>query len=518
MRNPEIAALLDELADRQQVEGESPFRLRAYRSAAKTIRSHPVAMERVAAAGELQDIPGIGEAIAQKIRDALQTGTFPALERARATVPDPLLALTRVPGVGGATARKIWDAITETTDDPTFEDIVRAAQVGNLEGIPKVGPKLIAAIAEAEPAALEEQPTLMLRSSAQHLGEHLADVALECGAEAAEQVGEYRRGAELIEHVDMLVLAGDPGVVERSMVESLRGAGWEHFGEYAIAPNGTEVRFHFGAPDRRDQLFEQLAGPTAPGLVEVSDLHAELHCHSNWTDGRATIEQMARAAAARGDTFIAITDHSAPYAMVGGLDGDDLRRQAEEIEQVRARLAGEVDIEILRGIELEINADGTLGLPDDVLEELDWVVASVHMGQQQDRDRITARVENALRNPHVDCIAHPTSRLLLKRPPTQLDIERVIELAVETGTALEINANPDRLDLSAEHARMALAAGVPLAINSDAHGPDTLWIREHGVAIARAAGAAPEQVMNCWSLERVRQSCDDRAARQPHLR
>jgi DNA polymerase (family 10) len=211
---------------------------------------------------------------------------------------------------------------------------------------------------------------------------------------------------------------------------------------------------------------------------------------------------MARAAVARGDTHNAITDHSAPFAMVGGLDAARLAEQADEIDIANAEMGGEFTV--LKGIELEVLADGSLGLDDQTLATLDWVVASTHVSQRQSAAEMTARVEAAMRNPFVDCIAHPTGRTLLRRPPSNVDTDRLIELALETGTLLEINANPRRLDMSADLARRALEAGVTIAVNSDAHGANTLSVRSYGVPVARRAGATPSQVVNTWGWSALR--------------
>lgn len=255
----------------------------------------------------------------------------------------------------------------------------------------------------------------------------------------------------------------------------------------------------YTAPELRDGLAGSSVASSE--LVRASQLVAELHCHSTWSDGRASILDMARAARDRGDTHIVIADHSAPYAMVNGLDGERLEQQAGEIALANGELGGEFTV--LQGSEVEVQPDGSLGLPDEVLERLDWVVASLHVSQRQDAATIWARMERVLRNPLVDCIGHPSSRILHRRAPTALDLDRLTELAAETGTILEINADPRRLDLDAIHATGAIAAGVRLAINSDAHSARGLAVRDHGVAVARRAGARPADIVNTLTVEQL---------------
>jgi DNA polymerase (family X) len=226
---------------------------------------------------------------------------------------------------------------------------------------------------------------------------------------------------------------------------------------------------------------------------------AELHCHSEWSDGRATILEMAQAAMERGDRYMAITDHSAPLAMVNGLDEVRLLEQRLEINQVNAELGP--DFVVLHGSEVEVLSDGTLGLSDEVLARLDWVVASVHVSQRQEPKVLKERIAKVLANPLVDCIGHPTGRLIGRRPPAAVDAAWLAEAAAASGTVLEINASPNRLDLSADHARLALQAGARLTINSDAHRTRTLGIRRHGVAVARRAGARVQDVVNCLDRE-----------------
>jgi DNA polymerase (family 10) len=250
--------------------------------------------------------------------------------------------------------------------------------------------------------------------------------------------------------------------------------------------------------------FEAAAAGKLPKLVELSDIKADLHMHSDWSDGKAPIRAMAEAARARGYTHMALTDHSAFLGITNGLDGARLRQQAAEIAALNAEYeAAGVSFRILRGIEVDITADGGLALPDDVLAELDLVVASPHVKLSQPREDATERLLRAIRNPHVDIIGHPTGRLIGSRPGSEIDIEAIGRAAAETGTLLEVNAGPDRLDLDAPSVRRVLELGAKLTIDSDSHHPDNLpWLRL-GVITARRGWARAEDVANTWSLEEL---------------
>ncbi len=250
--------------------------------------------------------------------------------------------------------------------------------------------------------------------------------------------------------------------------------------------------------------FDAARSGTLPLLLETGAMRADLHMHSTWSDGRASIGQMAEAARARGLHYIAITDHSAYLGVTGGVDALRLKEQAAEIAQINADYAAQgVDFRVLHGVEVDITPDGTLALPDEALAELDIVVASLHVSLRQPRDQVTARLLRAIANPHVDIIAHPTGRILERREGADLDMEAILQAAVTHGKLLEVNSGPDRLDLDAIHVRRALELGATLVIDSDAHQPDELaWLR-YGVLTARRGWAAAERVANTWPLQRL---------------
>jgi DNA polymerase (family 10) len=263
------------------------------------------------------------------------------------------------------------------------------------------------------------------------------------------------------------------------------------------APDEEDVYRALGIPWCPPELREQPFRGEPPALVELSDIRGDLHCHTTWSDGRASVEEMGRAARERGYEYVAICDHTPAVGAVRGLTPDDVRRQGEEIAAANEVLA---PFRVLRGIECDILPDGRLDLPDDVLAELDWVQASVHGGQRMPRREMTKRVEEALRNPHVSCLSHPTGRIIGRRPENALDLERVFEVALETGVALEVNGLTPRLDLSGEHVREALEAGVPIVCSTDAHSAQGLTGMEYSVHTARRGWATAAQVLNTRSM------------------
>ena len=266
------------------------------------------------------------------------------------------------------------------------------------------------------------------------------------------------------------------------------------------APDEEAVYAALGLPWLPPELRERPFRGDPPALVELGDIRGDLHCHTTWSDGRASVEEMGRSAIERGYEYLAICDHTPAVGAVPGLTADDVRRQAEEIAAANAVLA---PFCVLRGIECDILPDGRLDLPDDVLAELDWVQASVHGGQRMPRREMTKRVEEALRNPHVRCLSHPTGRLINRRPENALDLERVFGVALEEGVALEVNGLPDRLDLRGEHVRDALRAGVPIVCSTDAHSVRGLENMELSVRTARRGWATAADVVNTRTRENL---------------
>ncbi|MCW2922036.1 MAG: hypothetical protein JWL76_1910 [Thermoleophilia bacterium] len=486
----------------------------------------------------LTRLPGVGPATAKKVHAALDGESFASLTaRAAAGTLE----------VGDGITRKIIDALAAAHAASAAND-GDGGGAASASGIP-----LDDAGAPIRGPWFRRDQVLSIAGMLEEL--------LPTTVRAPRPSGAYVRGAELVRELCVLAEADDPVAAADEVRECLAARGWEHADDGAplerlaglaaeqaatlqlVSPAGIPVELVI-ADDASVELVEhRFAGPAAwaarepkppargrripfelrervlageldpkdvpKDLVTAAHMRGELHAHSDWSDGRAPIIDMARAARARGDEFFAVCDHSAPYAMVNGLDPARLQAQADEIASANEQLqreheeAGEPLLRVLRGTELEILADGSLGLPDSALEQLDWVVASIHVQQRQSAAAIIERMRRVMENPLVDAIGHPTSRRMLVRDRTALDVEQLIAMAVEHAVILEVNANPDRLDLDSDQARMALAAGVRLTINTDAHRPSTLALRDHGVAVARRAGARVGDVVNCLPAEEL---------------
>jgi DNA polymerase (family 10) len=479
MRNAEIAAVFTELADRLALTDAKPFRYLAYTRAAELFAHLPQSVQLLSERGQLGELDGVGPAIVEKVEQLLATGTFPALERARADVDDTLLALTRLPGVGPATARKIH----ATIDGESFEALAERAKLGEVEvggGLTKkVIDALVAHGAEGavdvansgvpvDEAGVPLPGPWILRDTAQALQEAVAELLEGIGDDPAAS-GAFVRGCELLRGVTVVATVDELEGAATALVERAEDAGWVRGDDgplvpepepgmerlsatvALVAPTGIPAHVVLATEEQRNRAESQAAGPTAwlplslsadhaavpyelrervlagldpelipTDLVTAADLRGELHAHSDWSDGRATILEMAHGARDRGDEWFVVTDHSAPYAMVGGLDDARLLAQADEVAAVNETLAREAadgapPFRVLHGTEVEILADGRLGLADSTLARLDWVVASIHVSQKQSAEQLIERMRLVAENPLVDSIGHPTSRRLLRR-------------------------------------------------------------------------------------------------------
>ena len=558
-RNSDVADALDELAAVSEVLGEQGFRVIAYRRAATRVRETAASIAELAVAGRAKELPGIGATIEAKIVELTETGHMAALEKRRAEVPGEVTQFLRLPGLGPKTAARIWRELDVTT----LEELREAAEqqrVRTLQGLgAKSEEKILAALDKGLGAEPERRGLLgvglpVVREVVEALREHPAAVEVS-GA------GSVRRGRETFRDLDVIATATDPAalighfvglpwvlevaargdtkatvVTKQGLRLDLRvvppedyGSLLQHFtgskdhnvalredaqrrglsiSEYGVTVIETADVHRFRTeeelyeflgyawipPELRENAGELAAARDGelPTLVEVADLRGELHCHSTWSsDGRSTIEEMARAAKAAGDKYLAMTDHS-HYLRDGRLEA-----QWREIDEVNERVK---PFRVLKGIEANIRSDGSIDVADEVLAELDWVVASLHSAFDRSP---TERILAALDNPHVDSIGHLTGRKLNKRPGAEVDVEKVVARAVETGTALEINSQPDRLDMRDVHARLAGEAGVRIPITTDAHSAGALRYRELGVAQARRAWLTKEQVLNTRSWREV---------------
>ena len=531
--NSRIADSLDEFASLLELADANPYTLRAYRRAAGMIRDAAVPVAPLVRAGRARELRGIGPGIEAKLRELVETGDIAERAALERDFAPGLVGLGRYLGLGAKRSVEIARAL----DVRTPGEFRAAAAAGRLRGVPGIGPKTEKLFLEALAREGEPRPRRgLLLNRAQEL---VGAVAAALDGAAA---GDPRRWRDSCERLAVVCPAPDPaavlarfaalpqivavvdqqerravGVTVEGVALELVAAEPESFGTELLRATGSAayVEALGPLPDGADEqaVYRALGlpwcppelreGPVSeppPALVELRQIRGDLHCHTTWSDGRASVEDMGRAARDRGYEYVAICDHTPAVGAVRGLTADDVRRQGEEIAAANERLA---PFRVLRGIECDILADGRLDLPDDVLAELDWVQASVHGGQRMPRREMTRRVEEALRHPSVSCLSHPTGRLIERRPENAVDLERVYAVALERGVALEVNGLPDRLDLSGGHVRDALRAGVQIVCSTDAHSTRGLQNMVLSVQTARRGWASPADVVNTQPLEAI---------------
>jgi DNA polymerase (family X) len=567
--NTEIAEALDELGDLTELDGAAIYRTNAYRNAAKTVRESPVSVLGLARQGRATDLPGIGGTIQEKIIALADDGAIPATIKLRAKFPPGLIAMTHLPGLGPKRARRLYDELGIDSLE-SLRAAAEGQQIRTLKGFgPKAEEAILAsvrlegagekparivlsrALAVGEPlvAALREHPAsrhVELAGSARRMTDTVKD--LDVIATATDPLALARAAAELelVETAGAPAAAGvrlrthtgiavDVRIVEPdqfgNLLQHLTGSKQHnmalrdaavrkglHVSEYGVLDDATrethrcvtehEVYALLGLdyiqPELRENRgeLEAAAAGTLPRLIELGDLRGDLHSHTTASDGTASIEEMAAAARDFGYEYLAITDHSASFGFGDEVSPDRLR---EQIARIRAT---EVDrIELLAGSEVNILPDGSLDYPDELLAELDWVIASVHSSFRMSAAAMTDRIVRAIEHPLVDAIGHLSGRKLERRAPYSFDLERVLDAAARTGTMLEINSNPDRRDLSDINARAAAAAGIPIVINSDSHRVGGFEVARYGIATARRAWLTAPQVVNTgpWSaIESIR--------------
>jgi DNA polymerase (family 10) len=573
MNNQEVAHTFELLADMLDIEGkENRFAILAYRRAAEQIANLDRDINPIAQAGELRSIPGIGQAIADKITSLLNTGSFDLLDRMKQTIPAGLVDILVIPDMGPKRVKMLWEQVGITNVD----ELEQAARAGKLAGLPGIGPKMeakiIANIEVTKKRGSTDRTPLGIAYPLAHA--MLRQLMYVDGVLRASVAGSLRRMKETIGDIDLLVASEevDPvmdvftsldqvaEVIARGPTKSsvrlhtgqqvdLRVIQPKHWGaalQYFTGSKDHNVRLREIAlkkgyslneysltrmKDGKDffcheerEVYEKLGLPfippelredrgefdrDIPQLLELSDLRGDLQMHTKWSDGETTIEEMARAAKAKGYEYILITDHSQSLGVTNGLTPERLKQQRKEIDAVNEMDLG---IRILQGSEVEIKADGSLDYPDEVLASLDIVLASLHTSLRQEHDKVTQRALKAIHNPHVDIFAHPTGRLNFEagdpkkaREGADLDMEAIIAACKETGTILEINASPERLDLNDLNARRALDVGCTFVISTDAHNPAMLNNIHYGVAMARRAWATADRVVNTWPVEKLLQ-------------
>lgn len=573
MKNSQVAEVFERIADLLEFDGANPFRIRAYRNGARTIRDLTTTLQQVIADPDTQltDIPGIGKDLAQKCVMLIETGSLPMLEELSAKVPDTVLTIMRIPGLGPKKAAAIYHELGIAT----LEDLrvaCEAEQVRSLKGFgAKTEQTILAGIDKAGSAGHR-----ILWSQADDLVDELRSHLATCRhIHKLEFAGSYRRCQDTVGDVDILVTAANSAAVmdaladfhgidevivrgetkmsvrlERGTQVDLRivpdksfGAALQYFTgskdhnvivrgrarqmglkvnewgvyrleneSYVAGASEEEVYAALDLPCFPPELrearreFDWAEAGELPKLIALQDIRGDLHMHTNATDGKATIEELIEAARERGLSYIAITDHSQRVAMALGLDRERLLAQWQAIDEINESL--DDDFIVLKGIECDILEAGGMDLPDEVLSQADWVLASVHYGQQQSRQQITDRIVGALENEFVNAIAHPTGRLLNKRKSYEVDMPAVMQVAKKRGKALELNAHPQRLDLDDVLCATAKEHGIPIVINTDAHSVAGLEMMRYGIQQARRAGLTKDDVLNARPWSKIMQQAN----------
>lgn len=557
MVNAEIARIFDEMADLLEVKGENPFRIRAYRRAAENLRVYPDDVSRLSA-GELIALPGIGKDLALKIKEYSETGGVRALEELKAEYPEGILEIMSVPGIGPRTARLLYDELNISNLE-ALERLAREGKLRDLPKIKEKTEKNLLKGLEMLRKGRERMPLGKAMPIAEAIINELTRKAPVDKISTAGSVRRWKETVKdidiLVTSINpdevMKIFVSMPGVADviekgrtRSSVilkegihvdlrvvnESCFGAAIQYFtgskthnikiremavkkgmkiNEYGIFEEKSGkvlggkrendiyrmLGMSFIEPELREDTgeIEAALNNTLPELITKDDIRGDLHVHSNWSDGGHSIEAIALEARKRGYEYIAITDHSKGLGIAGGLTEEEVLEQTREIDAVNRRLKG---FTVLKGLEVDIRSDGSLDLPDELLKKLDIVVASIHSGFKQPKERITHRLVSAMKNPCVDIIAHPTGRLIGERDAYEVDMEEVLKTALQTHTALEINAYPLRLDLNDIYARKAGEMGIPLAVSTDAHVSIQYDFIVYGVAVARRAWLERDDVIN----------------------
>jgi len=566
MKNSEVAKVFQDIADLLELKGENVFKIRAYQKAARAIEHHPRELEAMLGEGEdLQSIPTVGEAIAKKTAELITTGRLGYYENLKADFPQGITNLLDIPGIGPKTANKLSGELGITSVDE-LEQAIKDGRVAALFRLgEKTADNILhqiqalrrkdqrIPIGEALPivqeviAALRSIPgvrNLTPAGSLRRFQETVGDIDLMATADNSKDVIDAFVALPLVKQVlgqgstkaSVIVSGGlrvDLRMVEHDSFGSLlqyftgnkqhnialrerwhkQGLKLSEYGITVIATDklekfATEEAFYrrlgmqYIPPEPREAQgeIEKAEQGAIPKLVELSDIKGDLHTHTEWSDGHDSIEELARAAQDMGYQYIAITEHSAGRGIAHGLDVERLREQVAEIKALNERLSG---IRVLTGIEVDIRADGSLDLPHEILSELDMVIAAVHSAMNQSEEKMTRRVINAIQNPDVDMIAHPTCRLIGEREPVAIDLEAVSHAAAKYNKVVEINAMPDRLDLKDTHAFRARELGVKLAIGTDSHSIAHLGFMRFGVGVARRAWCEPQHILNTLPLTKL---------------
>ncbi|WP_299461209.1 DNA polymerase/3'-5' exonuclease PolX [uncultured Gimesia sp.] len=566
MQNSEIARQFEELADLLEIQGANPFRLRAYRNAARTISGLSDSIQDIArnSPNELQELPGIGKDLAEKIVTIVETATLPQLEELKEEIPADVVRMLDIPGIGPKKVAFLFKELSIRS----LDDLKAAAENGVIAEQKGFGKKTEQIILEGLEHLSQAGNRVRLADAKALSDEIIHDLGELDSVQNISEAGSCRRRKESVGDLDILVTSSRPNEVMdalqnhelvkavlargetkqrvrlnsgleldlRVVPEESYGAALLYFtgskehnivlrrrsqdrglklNEYGLFRDDTLVSgkteedvyqtldLPWIPPELRENRMEFAAAEKneLPELIELKQIRGDLHMHTTATDGTASILEMAEGAKAKGYQYIAITDHSKRVTMANGLDAKRLRAHWKAIEKVQEKVS---DIQILKGIECDILEDGSMDLPDDVLAEADWVIAVLHYGLKQPQKQVTQRLLNAIQNPHVSIIGHLTGRLIGKRPGADINYGEVLKAAADHGTMLEINAHPLRLDIDDIHAAKAKELGIPIVINTDAHSVRGLDVMQYGVYQARRAGLTKQEVANTRTWNQFR--------------
>ena len=567
MNNRDIVDMFDQVADMLAIRGDQIHRVLAYRRAAESVGALGRDINQVYAEGTLTEMPGIGKTLAAKIEEMLTTGRLEFYERLSAEIPPSLLDMLRVEGLGPKRVKQIYDTLEITTLDEltiaaregqlrqlprmgqkTEERLLRAIEALERHGDERSLLGDVWPVAQQILTLLSNVPGVTnsaVAGSLRRMRETIGDMDLLVAADDPEPVMDRFCTLDFVESVvargstkSRVVLHSGLGVDLRVLPANRWGTLISYFtgskdhnvrlrelalkqglslNEHAFTPENGEAEIlcateqevystlglsYVPPPLREDRgEIEAAISGNLPQLVKVEDIRGDLHVHSTWSDGRMSILEMARTAQERGLQYIVISDHSRSLGIGNGLSVERLQAQVAEVRDADEKMGA--DFRVLHGTEMEIKADGTLDYPDEILAGLDFVIAGLHTSLSQPREQVTDRMLNAIWNPHVDMIAHPTGRLFPDRPGADLDMDMILESAASTNTILEINANPRRLDLRDSHVRRAVKLGVRIAINTDAHHSDHFSFLHYGVATAQRGWAAAQDIVNTWPIDKL---------------
>jgi len=567
MKNRELADLFEKMADILEFKGENPFKISAYRKASRIIGDLTQDIEEIAEQGELKNIPGIGEGMAQKVVEYLKTGKISRFEEVKKGVPDELIAIMDIPGMGPKTLALIH----KERGINNLSQLEKAVEDSSLTDLPGMGEKKIENIKRGIQLLKQSKGRMNLGVAFPVAKRIVETLRQKTGSKKIEWAGSLRRMKENIGDIDILATGLDKEkiiqafihlpevkevlasgetkasvIVERGTQIDLRvveedsyGAALQYFtgskghnihlrgiakakgikiNEYGVFKGkkkigGKEEKDVYRSlgmdwiePELREDRGEIEAAQKGrlPKLVEETEIKGDLHVHSKWSDGTSSIEEIARAALKKSYQYVAICDHSKSLKIAHGLDESRLMEQIEEIDRINEKMKG---FQILKGSEVDILSDGKLDLPEIILEKLDIVIGAIHSGFKQDKVKMTRRIIRALENPYIHILAHPSGRLLGARDPYEVEIEELMEAAKKYGKALEINAYFERLDLDDIHCRKAKEMGIRVAIGTDSHHLDQMWMMSLGVAVAKRGWLETKDILNTLSLKEILKWC-----------